>query len=410
MSKAQLFQRHARRCLDRAISSAYEQLGLAGRIALDQLLHAVRAHSDYLRPRKVFANRFAEVAVLRNLALWRKRWMRRPLDWVGDGGLHTGTASLAEHLLTSYPVPRFLTAVWFGEALDNEVWRGRYIEHGQGTRFRDLGLPMQMNRSMERAFIQTPDHFPVKLALRRAELLALGAELPLVELVLQTHLGECFEHGEFWRTVLRFFVRHQQDVLPADVSSIVSFLRDIRFEPIQVETLTGTHRLSPPEPDFSMKGRTLASMRRRVAHWKKIRGHTLRTSHDWLPLGLRPFQFQAATQDSQDAFRWEFVELTNSHQLVAEGHALGHCVGEYSNACVRGDSRIFSLRKHVAGKDPYSVMTVEIDPSDREVVQAQGHRNRSLRIAERELLLRWVQAQELKVADWVLPQLRLPQA
>ncbi len=63
-----------------------------------------------------------------------------------------------------------------------------------------------MTRKMERIFLPSPDHLALAPAMRRAELLALGATAELVQVVLSTSLATDLADGGFWRTVWHFLI------------------------------------------------------------------------------------------------------------------------------------------------------------------------------------------------------------
>jgi hypothetical protein len=52
---------------------------------------------------------------------------------------------------------------------------------------------------MEHIFLDSDDHMEIDYARRRAELMGLGADAGLVELVLASRVGNDLTHGEFWR-------------------------------------------------------------------------------------------------------------------------------------------------------------------------------------------------------------------
>ena len=85
---------------------------------------------------------------------------------------------------------------------------------------------------------------------------------------------------------------------------------------------------------------------------------------------------EAPTADmSELPARWQFVELTNSNQLKAEGQMLQHCVASYASRCWRGACHIWSLRL-IRVEKARAVVTLEIDPGKRAIIQARGFRNR----------------------------------
>jgi hypothetical protein len=59
---------------------------------------------------------------------------------------------------------------------------------------------------MAHHFMLAPDHFTVEAALRFGQVRGLGGSEVLAGAVAATRLGRSFEHDEFWRSVLQFFV------------------------------------------------------------------------------------------------------------------------------------------------------------------------------------------------------------
>ena len=99
------------------------------------------------------------------------------------------------------------------------------MAHAAGTRFRDSDLPLPMTRRMESVFLRSADYLSVEAAMRRAELLALGATDALVTAVLATLLGAELANGPFWRTVMQFFVRASERLDPGAVGPMVDFVQ-----------------------------------------------------------------------------------------------------------------------------------------------------------------------------------------
>lgn len=78
------------------------------------------------------------------------------------------------------------------------------------------------------------------------------------------------------------------------------------------------------------------------------------------------------------------VELTSSKELLEEGQALQHCVGGYGPYCAAGYSSIFSLRYNNARQ-----VTIEINPRNKNIVQARGVSNRRLSSSEQQIINLW---------------------
>ena len=233
-----------------------------------------------------------------------------------------------------------------------------------------------MTRRMEHLFLKSPAHFGVAYALRRAELLGLGAEPAFTNVILTARAALDLDHGNFWRTAWRFLIANAGAIDRAQVAPMIDFLHGIRHERIEVETPAGMELRDPPDPGFSLEGRTVASVLRLMEAWH--RGLGLGASRrEWAPSGLRPMTVEIPTDDPDaPPTRWELVELTSAALLRAEGAALKHCVASYGRRCVTGDSRIWSLRRRREG-DATPVLTIEVDPRRKVVVQVRGRYNRA---------------------------------
>jgi hypothetical protein len=94
--------------------------------------------------------------------------------------------------------------------------------------------------------------------------------------------------------------------------------------------------------------------------------------------------------------RWQVIEVTNA-QLRMEGAALHHCVASDGDRCYRGMSRIWSLRLRRREK-VHHVLSFEVDPKRRVVVQACGWANRAASGKPLRLLPHWAARERLQLA------------
>lgn len=397
-----LFSRHGKLQTDQAISRAYRELAPNPRriAAFSQLLHVTRTRSPLLAHPIADGTRHVQVDALRNLAMFHTDHARAIDRWPGaNGSPRSVIASLAQYLLARYPMPRFLCWVWFGDR-SREAWRRRdwFVSHGFGQRFRELDLPMTMTRKMEHLFLQSPDHLSIEQAMRRAELLSLGAGAPLVDAVLATRLGRDLSHGRFWRTVMAFLASNAGELPLHQVGPIIDFLQFMRYEQVAVYGPYGVDYVAPPHPGFSLKGRTLRSLLRLVDDWHRGLGRGSAGTLAWAPSHHRPWVYSDQLADTgAPTVLWEFVELTSSKELKLEGIALHHCVATYAHDCYRGRSRIFSLRRRVDEKPVRSILTIEVSPSTQTIVQARGMRNRPARGKPFALLEMWARRENLRL-------------
>ena len=371
MSSAEPFVRHNKRQSDRAVGHAYSRLALdsLARATFGSLLHCARRRSPSILAAPIVNGRHLGVEALLNLSRFARAHFRSVEIWSGSVAWWPGAVmSLARHFLGRYPTPGFLASAWYaGEDPYSEAKRRWFVAHAAGASFRSLALPMWMTRRMEHIFLGSDDHMGIDYAMRRAELMVLGADVDLVELVLATRLGTDLAHGEFWRMVWLFPIANSHAVAPAQVGPIIDFLHSIRQERVAVETTEGIVILEPPQPRFSMKGRTPRSLVRLMEKWHRGLG-LVTGGQSWERSRTRPLILEVPRREpTAPPLRWELTELISGAQLRAEGAALRHCVASYSHRCWRGVSRIWSLRKR-------KQFAASLRPYDRDRPTEKSHR------------------------------------
>ena len=401
MSWAERFVRHHKQQTDRAISQAYRRLyeDSFASATFDELIFVVRHRAKRLLDAPVVDGNHPGVETLVNLSRCRSAHVRRVGDWQGSARpWQHAVSSLAEHMVCVHAVPRFLAASWYAtdEAYSEEKRRW-FVAHGRGACFRSLNVPIAMTSKMEHIFLTSPDHLGIEPAMRRSELLGLGACAEVARAVLTTRLGTDLRNGEFWRTVWMFVIANARSIDPAQIAPMIDFIQSIRHERVAVETPDGIVFREPPQPSFSMKGRTVQSMLRLMKEWHRSLG-TANGGLTWQPSQLRPMLLEEPGHDpAGPTIVWQLVELTNGAQLRAEGTALRHCVASYADRCWRGQSRIWSLRAR-RGATVRHVLTIEVDPVRRAVIQARGWGNRSARGKPLRLLQEWALRERLRLA------------
>src|SRR5262249_2547760 len=268
------------------------------RVAFDALVAILRWRTALLRPtpgpaRPGWISAAFLINRLRNLAEREGQWLRSPHDWLPLGAsLRLEFRSLACHLLALYPVPAFMDSVWDlspgHDAFRQQAW---WIRLARGASFRDLNLPLPLTRRMEHYIRQSPDHFTALQALRYGETLAFGGSIRLARKIAASRLGQKFEHPAFWRTVLLFFVNHPE-MDPNWVIPIIHFIEANKFAGEPIVTAHGVGQRQAPWPDFSIKGRTPASMMRLVREWNADAiSKNLRDSFSWLASNIQGFRF-----------------------------------------------------------------------------------------------------------------------
>lgn len=394
------FARHHRLQVDRCLSRAYARLeGEPARQEFDRLLRAIRARAPRVLEARPLGAHHPGVEALVQLARVAPSFLRTPEDWSGSaaswqGGVH----ALAQHLVCAHPVPAFLGAAWY--AADDAfagAKRRWFAAHGAGASLRSLDLPVRLTRRMEHLALKSPPHLSIEHALRRAELLGLGAPPALAAAVLAARPAQDLRHGAFWRTAWLFLIANAHAIPLDQVGPIVDFLHAVRHQHVDVHTTEGVVRRPPPQPDFTLRGRTAASVMRLMDEWHRGLGAG-GGDFGWPASGLRPLALEIPSVDPRRPLPtvWEIVELTSSDALHAEGRTLQHCVASYAWRCRQGLSQIFSIRRQGAGSSR-SMATVEVDPRQRAVVQARGLRNHRASGKALRLLHAWTARERLRI-------------
>jgi hypothetical protein len=400
VSPAERSVRHGKLRTDRAISQAYIRLAadVRARATFSELLRCIRDRSPRLLDAPVLDGRHLGVEALVNLARFADAYVGTIEDWTGSSASwRGGINSLAQHLLSEYRIPAFFSAAWFASG-DRyaEAKRQWFVAHAAGASFRSLTLPIRLTRKMEHIFLGSRDHFGIEYALRRAELLGLGAEQQLTDAILATRPALDLDNGGFWRSVWLFLIAHSGSIDGTQVGPIIDFVHAVRHEHVAVDTPEGIVMREPPQPEFSLKGRTARSVLRLMDEWHRELG-LVTGGLRWEPSRLRPMVLETPQEDPAAApVSWELTELTSSAQLRAEGVALQHCVASYSHSCWQGTSRIWSLRRR-RDADVRSIVTVEVNPARRTIVQARGFRNRRPSGRALQLVHAWAARENLRL-------------
>ncbi len=401
MSPDERFVRHHCRHTDRAISAAFARLTAdpRARAVFVELLDVARRRARRLFEAPFDGPRHPAVDALVQLARASDCHIRPPSSWDGSvASWRPVVHDLARHLVGVYRVPAVLGGAWYAvDEVTAEAQRRWFVEHSRGRPFRSLDLPLAMTRRMEHLFLRSPAHLDVPYALRRAELLGLGAAPDFADAILAARPALDMHHGEFWRTAWQFLIANAAAIDRAQIAPIIDFLHGLRHECLEVETPAGIERRDPVDPDFSLKGRTVASVLRLMEAWHRSLG--LGTGRlEWAASGLRAMRVEVPSEEPDaPPTRWELVELTSAALLRAEGAALKHCVATYSRRCMNGDSRIWSLRRRRDG-DATPVLTIEVDPRRRMVVQVRGLYNRTPMGRSWQIVQSWARREQLRVS------------
>lgn len=400
MSWSERSVRNHKHQTDCAIHRAYAHLASDPFVLekFDELLHCARSRAPRLFEAPIVDGRHLGIEALVNLSRFRDAHIRPAIDWEGtSSSWWPAVSSLAHHLICNYEVPAFLASAWYAADSAADKKRGWFVAHSRGVSFRSLDLPIMMTRKMEDIFLASQDHLSIEHAMRKAELVALGATAEFIKAILSTPFATDLRNGDFWRTVWMFLIANAAQIDPAQIGPITDYIQAVRHDRRMVETPNGMMQVGPPQPTFSMKGRTVQSMLRLMQDWHRSLGGGS-AALSWKRSPFEPWLFEEPSRDGAERpRRWQLMELTNSEQLRREGQALHHCVASYTGACCRGISSIWSLRLW-KGEKARHLLTVEVDLKRRAVIQARGLANRPASGKLRQILHGWAVRERLSIA------------
>ncbi len=342
---------------------------------------------------------------LLHLALCHQNWLRPPEEWEPASRTlpaRDALGALARHLLARYPVPACLNGAWFeGFSTRGGAHRAWFVHVGGGRNIRTApDCPVHLTKMQAHHFSQAPADFSLIAALRWGQVRGLGGGEPLAQAIGETRLEKILPDEPFWASVIHFFVNNEARMPASAVGPLVDFIFSQKFgdEPDNSDA---------PELTFSMKGRTLAALQKRVDEWhEQLAKDSRRPRKSWAPTGI--VGFHACERDAYGtANEWTVRELLDSKSLQDEGREMRHCVFTYAGGCSQGTTSIWSLRVR-PGNDvkTHRLLTIEVNNARRAIVQVRGRCNKTLGAQKGnarmrragEMLRRWAREARLSVA------------
>jgi PcfJ-like protein len=369
--------------------------------AFQRLIEVCWERTELLRGRETL--RFA--GALLALSAHRRAWVRKPGTWMPR--THNASRqfhSLVRHLVALYDVPGFMNSAWLeGLTQAGVVQQAWFIHVAQGGNLRTAqALPIPLTRKQAHLYLQAPGDFDALSAFRWAQVLDMGGDGRLARSIVGTVIGRSFDHDDFWVTVVRWLV--EQPMLdPVHHAPIIDYLHNQRFvasAPNPRAGLQGQPALVPPQPNLTMKGRDAEGLLRAVEAWHRRLGRVVHGPISyWRPTGIAPFRHEEGEGKSRKVFT--ITELLSSHELLAEGQAMAHCVASYAPSCVRGVVSIWSLRLTGASGQETRLLTLEVVNREHQIVQARRKCNALPSERELAILRRWAAAGGPTLSGWV---------
>lgn len=355
---------------------------------LRRVSSAARPAPDFERALREAAEGF-EGQTIRDAFSWRPKLKTRDAAKL--------RLAAARHLFARYPVPASLERIWLdSEGLARDEVRLRkdwYVVAARGGSLYKAGADRWLSRKEVHWFLNPPGEMGFDEALWQAVARSYTDDLGAAMRIARSKIARTSRVDlPFWREAARFFCANPTTV--EEIDDLFDFLADCRAR-----------------GGYSLKGRTLVSLRRQMHDWHsdleavqrieaaRLRAEAARVGHTgqaseggrWVGSVLQDWSWRPNAKEAHGA-REEYlvVQLTTATELVAESRAMNHCVSTYAGKCITGYASIWSLRRRRPGGVD-RMLTIELDRQHR-AVQVRGFANRLAGPEEKVVLTRWAKA------------------
>ncbi|MGJ4952008.1 PcfJ domain-containing protein [Bradyrhizobium sp. HKCCYLS20291] len=311
----------------------------------------------------------------------------------------------ARHLFARYPVAPHLEQIWIDatglgrdETLLRKSW---YIVAAGGGSLYKAGVSALLSRKEVHAFLNPFGQPGFDEAIWQAIVRSYTDDPALVTRIARSRIART-PRGElaFWREAAQFFCA--QPTTLEEIDDLCDYIAHRRRR----------------ERKFSLKGRSLAALRRLMNAWHRdlaviarieaarqralmaqqraaVSGAEL-AAH-WPGAQLAEWTWSPSAKGSAKRDDYVVTQLRTAEDLVAESRAMRHCVSSYASKCITGHASIWSLRHRHMGRTD-RLLTIELDRQHR-AVQVRGFANRVAHPDERKILERWAKARGIVLLE-----------
>lgn len=315
------------------------------------------------------------------LLLFSPFWIRSPLSWSKESGI-----SIVEHLFVRYQTPEYLYKIWIKTNRIDFKWLSWFLLIAQGGSMkkaaRNFGWRFS-SKTLQYLLEADKTLSPIE-AYIYAEIKRMNGSDRMINLILDcppfvvdlTNPTTDDDFIRFWRNSVQWVIQHENEITDRQINHVL----DWAMHEFTESGMRGNRC-------FSWRGRSLERVLERSTEYRQMIWRPNQVMHHTAE--YRPARWQEIDVDWETEGEigdvWSFTELNSSKELHEEGRVLKHCVGGYSNRCVVGNSAIVSLKKN--GK---RLITIELNPVDKSIIQARGKRNRNPDETEMKIIRKWL--------------------
>ena len=229
---------------------------------------------------------------------------------------------------------------------------------------------------MAHEFLQAPDHYAVGEALCWGQVIGQGGDEELVEALLGTPLGRSFDDEAFWGTVVHFCAENPL-LDPAYVGPIIDYINHRKYVLQELVHPGATIEMAPPpEPNFSMKSRSVPKLLDQAEAWHRHLNREEKSAEgQWNKSDIADLFYQVGDAENGGFLLWTISELLSKEELKTEGRSLRHCVSSYAGKCKEGQTSIWSLQVENGLGETIRLVTIVLQLRTRNITQVRSRHN-----------------------------------
>jgi hypothetical protein len=331
---------------------------------------------------------------LEKIEKYRAFALRPPKNWyrrIKSRCVERRFIDLVRFAFARYPVPAHIEAFWLADIdddfIDDPLPRVRhprtrppgdarpdlihwYLVVAQGGSLYKEATHPYLSKSETHHFVTAPTLLASgQRTLWYAVARVCTEESIVAARVSRTKLVEFSIASTYWKDVARFFARNPTSI--DEMNDLIDYLCAAKQQ----------------DPAFSLKGRTLATLRRRMEEWHRAlaKAETL-CGGSWAGRAIPDVDYQAGSDHKKAV--WRFRQIKTGDDLFREGQRMHHCVASYKARCVSGDVSIWSLSCEYPPGHFNKGVTIEVRRDGR-IAQVRGFGNRAAYGNEAAMVQRW---------------------
>jgi hypothetical protein len=372
----------------RKLQEVYNQIPKDNQNSFLEYLLDIEKKSELLSTETVIADYGSQVGntfieALIKLFVLKAKWIRPIENWEPKShNIYKQFLSLTRHFFSKYPIPTFLDSAWFSNKLVYQDW---YLFLAGGGNLRKTNIPLEFTKKMAHCFLEAPSNYTIEKALRWGQIIGMGGTPQLVESVNETELGREFLNLDLWNPLINLFV-------------INPMLDPYQFGPIMDYIKSQKFGVNAPQPNYCMKGKTADFLLQKTEEWHaKLAKERPRNYQEWKAIGIPGFIKEEGLAGRPNFKVWTIREILNSKDLHEEGRTQKHCVGSYTHSCVAQRTSIWSLRCLDQAGNNERLLTIEVNNSNKSIVQARGKCNQSPTAQSFGIMSEWAANTDLSI-------------